>query len=462
MNTENTNNDSITLGDLWNIIKKNLILIAVIIVAIVLVGGIYTFAIAKEKYKSSTTLIVAVKSGSSDTVDSTYSLRIVGDVAKLATEDIVLDNVAIKNGYDGEEKDKFVSSLRQKVSVSSTTTSFMITISVVDLDPAKTQLYANQIAEELINQCNTSPNLIEFVGNSVSQTTPAKYGVYDSPNKLLYLIVAFVAGCVIAFVVAFVKELMSTKFKSRDEIKKVSGENVIGEIFYQKNIDSSKGLVSDKFEFVEQYNKLLTNVKYTATVSNIKTIMITSTIFGELKSTVLSNLALAMVKNDKKVIVIDLDLRIPSIHKVFNVSKNNGIVDYITTDLDYKEFIKKTSCNVDVITVGSTTKELNPLIFIESEKLKKLLSTLRQVYDYILIDTPPVLPCSDALAVAKIVDAAIYNVAINHSRKKDFKECINVLKNQGVNLLGLVVTKSKLAKSAKDYYYYGDEKDKKW
>ena len=168
-----------------------------------------------------------------------------------------------------------------------------------------------------------------------------------------------------------------------------------------------------------------------------------------------------MVKNDKKVIVIDLDLRIPSIHKVFNVSKNNGIVDYITTDLDYKEFIKKTSCNVDVITVGSTTKELNPLIFIESEKLKKLLSTLRQVYDYILIDTPPVLPCSDALAVAKIVDAAIYNVAINHSRKKDFKECINTLKSQGVNVLGLVVTKSKLPKSAKDYYYYGDEKDKK-
>lgn len=131
MNTENTNNDSITLGDLWNIIKKNLILIAVIIVAIVLVGGIYTFAIAKEKYKSSTTLLVAVKSDSTDTVDLTYSLRVVGDVAKLATEDIVLDNVAIKNGYEGEEKDKFVSSLRQKVSVSSTTTSFMITISVV-------------------------------------------------------------------------------------------------------------------------------------------------------------------------------------------------------------------------------------------------------------------------------------------------------------------------------------------
>ncbi len=461
MNKEDKNESYITLGDIFYSLKKNLVLIAIITLAITILGSIYTFGITKEKYQSSTTLIVSLEDKNSE-VDLNNSLRLITTVANLVTEDIVLEKVAAQyvNPDDELAIDKYILEMKENIKVTSSSSSFLITISVTNTDRNLTKEQANLIANSVIEVCNDSNSSVSnLLSNSISQTSQATIGRYVSPNKPLYLIISLVGGVVVGCIAALCLELLSTKFKNKKDIEYVTSEPIIGELFYNKNgsLDLSKEIT--KLADIEPFNRVFTNIKYLNSIKNVRTIMTTSTTSGELKSTLNSGLALSIAKYNKKVIIIDLDLRLPTLHKLFKLEKANGIIDYISGDLKYEDIIKHTPNGIDVITSGVAPSYVNPAIFIESPKLNELVSKLKEEYEYILFDVPPILPCNDALMLAPKVDGVIYNVAIDRARKKDFKDCLNRLKNTDSDLLGLCATNLKISKKeASNYYYYSEDK----
>lgn len=464
MNSEETKEKYITLGDIFYSLKKRLRLLIIITLVVTALGSVYTLGIAKEKYKSTITLMVAAEETGASEVNYTNSLRLIDTVSSLITEDIVLNEVAKQFIDSDAEEDiiKYSSSLRQSISISSKTTSFLIKVSVVNEDANLAKDQANAIGETLINVCNDpSYNISNLLKGAVSQTSKATIGVYDSPNKPLYLIISFAGGLVLAFVVALCLELASTKFKTKNDIRYETNEEIIGEILYAKdgNLDLSREITSLKD--VEPFNKVFSNIKFLSSKKNSKTIMVTSTTSGELKSTLISGLALAISKYGKKVVVIDLDLRLPSIHKVFRLSKGNGVADYIAGEASYEDIIKQTPNDIDVITSGNIPSAVNPVLLLENDRLSELVDRLKEEYDYVLFDTTPVLPCNDSLILANKVDGVIYNVAIDTSKKKDFKECVKKVKATNANLLGLCVTKLKVSsKEYNAYYYYGASETK--
>lgn len=169
--------------------------------------------------------------------------------------------------------------------------------------------------------------------------------------------------------------------------------------------------------------------------------MTASTIKGEMKSTSLAGIATAMTNLGYKVILIDLDLRMPSTHKIFKISKNNGVSDYILNSLSYEDIIKETLSGVDVITAGVHVSAFNVMIILESKQLKALIEDLKEEYDYVLIDTPPIMPCTDSLIIVKMVDAIIFNVGLHSSKRNDFKSAIKSLLGSNPNKLGICATK---------------------
>ncbi len=200
--------------------------------------------------------------------------------------------------------------------------------------------------------------------------------------------------------------------------------------------------------YSEAYQTIQVNIDLSSIDKPVKVFAVTSPNPGEGKTTTACNLANLYAKQGKKVIIIDLDLRRSDVHRVLGVENRNGIVDYCSKKATLEEVIK-TRDNLDIITAGKAT--IFPNVVLQSKMLENLISQFRDKYDYIILDTPPVLLVSDVLLLGQIVDGVINVASIGFTKKAEVMKSVRLLKDTNINILGIVVTHDKLKKS---YYYY--------
>lgn len=454
----NKNDDVIRLGDIFRVLWKNIILIAIITVAVFVVGIIYTFGIANPQYSSEQSFVVAVRDNSTgDITTGTPSTTVINTVSGLVTVTNVLEPVATANNLS-------LNALRDMVTVTSATNNGIISITVECGDPDQAEKLANAIFASLEDYLERT-SISDYYGCAVVEASPASQAVYTSPNKVLYLAIFLIGGLVVGCIVAYVKEFCSSKFRTRDDIESYLDEKVIGYFIDDKSKDRnvskaenerrSVELVKPSVRNYEPYNKLFTNIKYSDVDNPYRVIMFTSSQEKELKSSTLGNLACCLAYNKQNVVVIDMDMRKPIQHKMFKVPKDSGIVEYIDGSCSKDDIIKHTEYGVDVITAGK--KVINPIVIIESSGFKKLIAELVNVYDYVLIDTPPALACSDAAAISKLCDGVIFNVAMRDVKKKKAAIALQSLKDVDAKIIGVNVTKAEASRHDDSYYYYSDK-----
>lgn len=215
-----------------------------------------------------------------------------------------------------------------------------------------------------------------------------------------------------------------------------------------------RGIVDDEI-IVEQFEKLQVNIGLASVDEKIKVIQITSSVQDEGKTTVAVNLANAYAMKGAKVLVIDLDIRRPKIHRNFKQTNDNGIVDYAAGKITKDNLIKRTTYGIDVIFTGNKTPY--PVKILESSLIKNLVEDMRNQYDYIIIDTPPVGAVVDPIIVSKLVDTVIFIVQANKTKKPIIKESLKQLELAGVNIAGIVLTNVRLKQSSYKYKYSLDE-----
>ena len=209
----------------------------------------------------------------------------------------------------------------------------------------------------------------------------------------------------------------------------------------------------------ESFQKVIINLEYANVDGNLKVIQFTSTLPSEGKSTFVSNLSYLMGQKGQKVILLDLDLRKPKMNRVFNVANRNGLTDYLAGKIKLEEAINHSEdIGIDFINAGEkTTSVINVL---EAQKLKDLIAHLRETYDYVLLDTPPVISVSDALYISKLADGVIFIVAQGKAKKVLVKDAIKSLKEHNINILGIVFTQFDIKSGygySQDYSYYSDD-----
>ena len=213
----------------------------------------------------------------------------------------------------------------------------------------------------------------------------------------------------------------------------------------------------DPLSFVtESFQKVIINIEYSNVDGDYKVIQFTSTLPSEGKSTFVSNLSYLMGQKGKKVVLLDLDLRKPKMNRVFNVPNKDGLTDYLAGKIPLDKAIKHSDeIGIDFITAGEKTSAV--VNVLEAKKLKDLIAQLRETYDYVLLDTPPVISVSDALYIANLADGIIYIVAQNKAKKALVKEAMSSLKDHGTPILGMVLTQFDMKSGYgynKDYSYY--------
>ena len=207
----------------------------------------------------------------------------------------------------------------------------------------------------------------------------------------------------------------------------------------------------------EAYRLLRTNLEYASIDKSLKSIVVTSTEPGEGKSTVAGNLAIILGESGKKVILIDSDLRKPSLHKKFKVSNELGLTDYLIGKCKLIDILKKIDDNVFIIPSGN--KAPNPAEIVASKSMEELIETLPEKIDvdYIIIDTPPVKHVADAVALAGKCDGTIVIVKSGLTKVKDLTNVLGELEKVRANIIGTVL--NGVQRNKKDYYnyYYGDD-----
>ncbi|GIO30143.1 tyrosine protein kinase [Paenibacillus albilobatus] len=203
----------------------------------------------------------------------------------------------------------------------------------------------------------------------------------------------------------------------------------------------------------ESYRNLRTNIQFLGWNHKIQILAVTSTQAAEGKTTTISNLAVAFAQEGKRVLLVDADLRRPSLQGIFNVSNKTGLSNILANQSICEEIIHHSGVdNLQLITSGPVPP--NPTELLSSGKLKEIMESWRDDYDVILIDTPPVMAVADGLIVASVSDGVVIVVQAGKVKREHVQKTKEKLELAKANILGVVLNNKRTGK-AESHYYYG-------
>ena len=209
----------------------------------------------------------------------------------------------------------------------------------------------------------------------------------------------------------------------------------------------------------EAYKVIRTSIQFAKAGNSLKTIAITSCTPDEGKSTTAANLAIVLTQTGKRVLLMDCDMRNPTVHKNFKLSNKVGLSSCISLGTALAEAVQETEIeNLDALTSGVIPP--NPSELLGSERMQHILARAQEEYDYVLLDTPPVLPVTDTLVLGSLVDGLILVLDSGEVKVEMARDVKNQLMHAGANILGVVLNKVRSEHHGYGYgyyYYYGHE-----
>ena len=203
----------------------------------------------------------------------------------------------------------------------------------------------------------------------------------------------------------------------------------------------------------EAYRSLRTNIQYSSFDKKYQTLVVTSANPGEGKSTVSHNLALALAQGESKVLLVDCDMRRRSIHKTFKISNTYGISDLLVGNKKLESVANKYNDNLSIVPAGKIPP--NPAEMLASKVMTAFLEEMKNYFDYIVLDTPPLQAVTDAQVLSTKVDGSLIVVRAGVTKKDAVHNAVSIIKKVKGNIIGTVLN---VAETKNDkYYYYGDE-----
>lgn len=452
--------EEINIRDFLNYLKKYVLVI--VAVALVLIIGVFIYdkSIKKPLYTTYTTIILTksneTQTGTTITQnDILLNQKLVETYSKIIKSKLVLEQVISETGvtYTAEE-------LSENVSVEAYENTEMLKISVTDQDPELAASIANSIAQVFSGEIAKiyQINNISVVDVAV---TPEEVSNNTLKRDLLIALFISIFGTIgVVFVVYYFDDTV----KLTDDLEEEIGMPVVAKVF-KSDIGSKNNrkveLLAQKYPksvVSESIKTLRTNLQFSSVDEDIKTILITSSIPGEGKSFISANLAISFAQTDKKVLIVDCDMRKGRQHRIFKLSNSKGLSNLLIDDMtNLKDYINKTSVpGVHVITRGTVPP--NPSELLNSKKNADLLRVLKAKYDVIIYDGVPCNGLPDSIIMSKLVDKVLIVSSDSMTPKSVLESTKKQLESVNAPIAGDVLNNVNRKNSTygKYYGYYGD------
>ena len=282
------------------------------------------------------------------------------------------------------------------------------------------------------------------------------------PRPVLTLVLALITGCMLGVGTVFFLDRLDQRVRSLAELRQAMGLAVLGEIGQvpadQVAVVGAIGLISHskpRSNWAEAYRAVRTNIDFLRRNQRLQVLALTSPYAGDGKSTSACNLAISDAHTGRRVLLIDADLRRPTVHKVFELDRDRGFSHVLRDLMPWEQAVQHTAIeNLDVITAGQEVD--NPAELLSSTRMEELLDQFRQSYDVIIIDSPPVLAVTDPAIIGGVVDGMVVVVHASTLRYHDATRIRELLHNLGTPILGMIVNGIGHADSGYGYGYgYG-------
>jgi len=278
------------------------------------------------------------------------------------------------------------------------------------------------------------------------------------PNKQMNTAIAMLLGLMLFTLLAFLLEYLDNTIKTPEDVEKELQLPTLGMIPKMTKKDTPAdfdGLITasnPKSPIAEAYRALRTNIGFASIDKECRLILVTSSNPTEGKSTTTANIAVAMAQAGNAVIIVDCDLRRPVLNRIFKKDNSRGLTNLLMQDLPVREAVQNITENLDLLPSGPVPP--NPSEMLSSDKIKNLWSELRQNYDYVIIDSPPVLVVTDAAILAAQAEGVIMVVKSGQTRNDFAQNARDQLRTANARILGTVINEIKNSAGTYQYYHY--------
>lgn len=438
------------------ILRKYWVLVVVSALLGIIAGAAASLLITPQ-YQSRTQLYVSVRSdgGTLDMVQgATYSRQVVNSYVAVVSSSVVLDPVVeeLQLEMSGAE-------LAEYVSASSPADSALINITAISPSAEQSAQIANAVGASFQNVVQTQLEPETPTGSPVSLTTTQTALVPDSPvspNVPVNLVLGLLAGLAVGFGIAVLRSLLDRRIYSREDIEQITDKPILGSIVDNANVNDNRFVVQSQPNSpqAESFRALRTNLQFLSAGENGQVYAVTSSKPGEGKSTATLNLALALAQTGAKVAAIEGDLRIPVFAKYLGIEGGAGLTDVLIGRADVDDVLQRWGRN-HFYALPAGRIPPNPSELLGSANMARVVDELRERFDYVIVDAPPVLAVTDAAVLGKIASGLLVVVASGSTSKQELEGALNSLDTAGVNIHGIVATRIPPKKSGRNDYGYG-------
>ncbi|MGN7225871.1 polysaccharide biosynthesis tyrosine autokinase [Dietzia maris] len=455
------------LRDLLSVLRARWI----VIVAATLIGGLLALGISlltAPSYQSKVQFYVTVAGGDSAAAAYQGSLgaqqRVQSYAALVESTDIaqrVVDTVGA---------DLTPGQVAGATTATADAKTVLLNVAVTNSDPQRALQLAQGFGEvlpEAINRLETpdggGPALAKLTVVNPPALPTSPVAPKTEQNVAIGLVLGLLAGIGIALLI----NTFDRRVKSKEQLESIAGKHVVGSIPFRKGEDKEKGaehLVPFReghSPAAESFRRLRTNLQFLNVDNPPRVFVLTSSVATEGKSETAINLSLALAESGSRVLLIEADLRRPLVVSYMSMPDKVGLTNILTGQADFADVVQETRHEgMDLLACGPLPP--NPSELLASEVARTLLQDLRSEYDYVIIDSPPLLPVTDGALLARITDGALLVVRSHRTTSDQVLQAVDNLAKADATLLGLVTVANKPAKKGStgyyDSYYYSSAK----
>jgi capsular exopolysaccharide synthesis family protein len=447
------------LRDYLRILRRYWILIAAAALIGTLLGGA-TSILSRPTYTAETQLFVAIQSSGSVSElqqGNTFSQARVQSYVKTVATPIVLQPAIDSLGLN-----KTSDQLAQQVRASTDLNTVLISITVTDTSPVQAAAVAQAVGDSLIKVIDdlekprtggTSPVSLSVIAPAVAPVSPT------SPNTRLNLLLGVAAGLALGCGAALLRAKLDNRIRGEADLRAVTQAPLLGGIAFEQEAARRPLLTQagPQSPRAESFRQLRTNLQFTNVSGENKTVLVTSSLPGEGKSTTATNLAIALAQAGQSVCLIDADLRRPAVSDYLGLERNAGLTTALVGAADVDDLLQPWgSDNLFVLTSGQIPP--NPSELLGSKEMRELILNLERVFDAVVIDAPPLLPVTDAAVLSQHVGGVVLVVGSHKLRHQDLQKSMSALEMVGAKVLGVVLNRLPTkGPDAYTYSYYSHE-----
>jgi capsular exopolysaccharide synthesis family protein len=445
----------LNLQDFIKLLRSRWVSVCVVTLIGVL-GGVAVTLLTTPLYQASTRLFVSTSAGTS--ANELYQGNRLSQERVLSYAQLLEGGTLAQRTIDKLGLDMSANSLQGKVKATVKPDTVLIDVSVLDSSPVRSRDIANALSDEFVvmareletPESGASPDSRVVVEQRAS--IPANPVV---PKKARNIGIGLGLGLVLGVGLALVRDLLDNTVKDREALEELTGAGVVGSIPLDKERRKSAAISFDQQNsaIAEAFRKLRTNLQFLAVDNPPRVIVVTSSTPSEGKSTTSINIALALAEAEHNVVLVDGDMRRPTIHKYLDLVGVVGLSTVLSGQATIDEALQKSRFpGLTVLTAGAVPP--NPSELVGSLAAKKVLSNLRQEFDYVIVDSSPLLAVTDAAILAANSDGVLMMTRFGQTKRDQLMHAISSLRDVGAVVLGAVFTMTPTRSSSAYSYSY--------